>query len=80
VAEAPKDDDALTRLVTQRINAVAWLNPAFVSIVAQDGVVEINGMVPSSEQRRALRILVEETPGVARVADNVRVGTVPMSA
>jgi osmotically-inducible protein OsmY len=37
----------------------------------QDGVVELWGAVDSSEQRQALRVLVEGVNGVRRVEDHV---------
>jgi len=37
----------------------------------KDGVVELYGAVDSSEQSRALRILVEGVDGVRKVEDNV---------
>ncbi|MDX2155275.1 MAG: CBS domain-containing protein [Hyphomicrobiaceae bacterium] len=73
-------DAELSKAIDKRMREVAWLNASYVNVAVTGGVAEINGLLPSADQRRALRILVEETPGVTRVVDNLRVGPMPMSA
>jgi CBS domain-containing protein len=68
---ARPDNGALQKAIWQQIKAQPWLRPAYVNLAVKDGVVELYGAVDSSEQRRALRVLVEGVSGVRKVEDNV---------
>lgn len=74
------DDQALSKSIAERMRRETWLNAGLVNVQVKDGAVELFGVVPSADQRRALRILVEETPGVTKVEDLLRVGPVSMTA
>jgi CBS-domain-containing membrane protein len=68
---ARPDNGALQKAIWQQIKAQPWLRSAYVNLAVKDGVVELYGAVDSSEQRRALRVLVEGVSGVRKVEDNV---------
>jgi CBS domain-containing protein len=68
---ARPDNGALQKAIWQEIKAQPWLRSAYVNLAVKDGVVELYGAVDSSEQRRALRVLVEGVSGVRKVEDNV---------
>ncbi len=68
------DDITVSREVTRRISDVKWLHDAYVSVLVVDGTAELSGMVPTAEQKKALLVLVEETPGVKDIEDRLRVG------
>ena len=57
--------------VRERMRREAWLDTSLVNVRAADGVVELAGLAASADQRRALRLLVEDTPGVTRVDDKL---------
>ena len=65
------DNGALQKAVWDQIKAQPWLKAAYINLGVKDGVVELWGAVDSSEQRRALRVLVEGVSGVQKVEDNV---------
>jgi CBS domain-containing protein len=65
------DGGALQKAIWDQIKAQPWLKTAFVNLSVKDGVVDLWGAVESHDQRRALKVLVEGVPGVAKVEDNV---------
>jgi osmotically-inducible protein OsmY len=65
------DNGALQKAIWEQIKAQPWLKSAYINLAVKDGVVELYGAVDSSEQSRALRILVEGVDGVRKVEDNV---------
>jgi len=68
---ARPDNGALQKAIWQEIKAQPWLRSAYINLAVKGGVVELYGAVDSSEQRRALRVLVEGVSGVRKVEDNV---------
>jgi CBS domain-containing protein len=70
---AKVDNAALHNALRDRFKSQSWLNDAYMNVTVNDGVVELWGLVVSADQHRALRALVEETPGVRRVEDRLRV-------
>jgi CBS domain-containing protein len=69
------DNAALHKTLKDRLHKHAWVNESFINLVVEDGVVEMWGYVESADQKRALRVLIEETEGVAKVVDKVSIGT-----
>ena len=69
--EAPSDSSGVLRAIQQRMKRESWLDSALVNVEFKNGVAELSGMAASGDQRRALRLLVEDTPGVTRVEDNL---------
>ncbi|WP_072389442.1 CBS domain-containing protein [Hyphomicrobium sp. CS1BSMeth3] len=68
----------LQKAVWAAIKSQPWLNSAILSTSVLDGAVEIYGAVNSDAERQALRVLIENVPGVRRVEN--RVGILPRSA
>ena len=67
------DNGALQKAIWDQVKAQRWLQSAYVNLSVKDGVVELWGAVDSSEQRRALKILVEGVAGVRKVEDHLGV-------
>jgi CBS domain-containing protein len=65
---------ALHKTLHDRIRSQSWINDNCISLIVNDGVVELGGFVERADQRIALRVLVEETDGVNRVDDKMNVG------
>lgn len=76
IAKADKkvDNASLHKALQERMQKQPWINKTYVNLTANDGVVELWGFVDSAEQHRALRLLVEETDGVKKVEDKLKVG------
>ena len=70
---APPSDAELRDTITDRLAAQAWSHPSLINPIVTDGVVEFWGMVLSPTERNAVRVLVEETPGVRGVNDHLAV-------
>ena len=52
-----------------------WADASEGRVVVSDGVVHLWGTVGSEDERRALRIAAENTPGVRAIEDHTEVGT-----
>jgi CBS domain-containing protein len=66
-------DAALREAILKRIWEQPWAHPSLVNVIVQGGVVNLWGSVTSESERDALRILVQETPGVASVNDHLAI-------
>jgi len=67
------DDATLQRHIVEQIKKQHWLQSGYINITVKDGTVEAWGSVPSVDQRNALKVLIEECAGVARIEDHLRV-------
>ena len=74
-AETPEsaDDAPLRAAIIARLGAMPWIQPSIVNVAVHGGAAELTGLADSDAQRRAVRIVVETTPGVRTVQDNMRV-------
>src|SRR5262245_58872802 len=71
-------DDAITTSVKSQFLADADLRRLDSSITTTNGVVTLAGTVPSNDVRREAIDTARRTPGVAKVADQLRViGSAP---
>ncbi len=78
--ELPLQDDTdtmLKREIDRRIAEQPWGRRPF-SICVSDGNVDITGIVYNDNERDAIRVAAENTPGVGAVANNLRVIARPM--
>ncbi len=65
-ADAAIRDKLLTHLKTQ-----PWAHTAPLNVTVSDGVVDLWGMASSETDRRAIRVVAENTPGVCAVNDHL---------
>jgi CBS domain-containing protein len=71
-ANLPDDDrdrPIRSRLLAE-LRKQKWANPNESDIIVSDGVVYFWGVVGSEEERRALRVAAENTPGVRGIEDH----------
>ncbi|MFQ5848045.1 MAG: CBS domain-containing protein [Candidatus Methylomirabilales bacterium] len=66
-------DAEIDRQVSEELRRVEWLEWPSVQVTVADGLVRLVGFVTHTEVRRALRVLVENIPGVRGVEDQLRV-------
>lgn len=68
----PSPDD---RTIREQIMALVarqeWINYGSLNVVVTDGVVELWGWVDNEDERKALKIAVEDVPGVKSVEDHL---------
>jgi CBS domain-containing protein len=70
-AEAPVDDHTLHNEILAQLRSQSWLDPSTISVVVNDGVVELWGIVESETEKNAVRVAVEVTPGVREVSNKL---------
>lgn len=63
----------LASAVRERMRKESWLDASLMTVSAKDGVVELIGLAASEEQRRAVKVLAEATPGVKRVEERLQI-------
>lgn len=64
-------DSVLRRKLLQQLGAQRWAPTALLDIGVKEGTVELRGFILNEGQRDALRVLVENTPGVRGVVDKL---------
>lgn len=65
------DDATLRERVMEQIRSVPGGMPWLLSVLVQDGIIDLWGPIQSEEQRKAIRVAAEATPGVRGVHDNL---------
>lgn len=68
------DDAALTAKVKAKLLSDDVLNGMNIDVDTQNGVVFLNGVVDSQDQKRKAIELAQNTEGVREVEDNLKVG------
>ena len=69
--QARADESAIRDSVMQKLANERWARPALLSVTVQDGTVDLWGIVESAAEKKAVHVLVEVTPGVRAVNDNL---------
>jgi CBS domain-containing protein len=64
-----RDQSIRSRLLAE-LRKQKWANPVESDIIVSDGIVCFWGVVGSEEERRALRVAAENTPGVRGIEDH----------
>jgi CBS domain-containing protein len=65
------DDRTIRERLLAELGAQPWAHMGMKNIVVRDGVVHLWGVVESEDERRALRVAAENTPGVKAVEDRL---------
>jgi hyperosmotically inducible periplasmic protein len=71
---ARADDEALTALVQSRLGDDASLKGASIDVTAKDGVLLLDGAVPTAAVKLRALSVARGTDGVVQVVDRIRVG------
>ena len=66
------ENGALHKKIFDEIRKQQWINATYMAFTVDKGVVELRGFVESEDQHQALRVLVENVPGVKKVVDQLR--------
>lgn len=72
--QAAQDRHALREAVLAKIRQQPWVNGGMINVIVTDNAVELWGSAETEDQRRAIRILVEEMVQGSSVEDHLRVG------
>ena len=69
----PVADTELREKIASWLKSEPWVRPFLVNVTVTDGAVDLWGLVDSSAEKKALRVAIENMPGVKAVNDNVLV-------
>lgn len=67
----PVADSELRDAIVARMRAEPWISTSLVNVTVASGVADLWGIVDTSAEKKALRVLVETTPGVTAVNDHI---------
>ncbi len=71
-------DADISAALRERIRANTQMGKSLINLAVTKGRVDLSGFVPSDDERDAVRVMAETTPGVRAVTDTVRVLPRPM--
>jgi CBS domain-containing protein len=67
----PGDDRAVRNRLLDALEKETWTPLATLNVTVSDGVVDLWGTISDEQERRAITVIAENTPGVKRVADHL---------
>jgi CBS domain-containing protein len=71
-AKATNIPDAVVReKILAEIAAQPWTPMASIDIAVTDGIAELRGVITDERERMALRVVVENVPGVTKIVDRL---------
>lgn len=73
-------DADISAALRERIRTNTRMGETLINFAVTKGRVELSGLAPSEEERDAVRVMAETTPGVRAVSDMVRVLPRPIMA
>jgi CBS domain-containing protein len=65
------DDASIRAKLTSKLANEQWTKPSLLNLIVRDGTVDLWGIAYSQTEKKAVRVLVESTPGVRAVNDNL---------
>jgi CBS-domain-containing membrane protein len=72
--EVTEADEVLRKVIVSNLRKLPWTAALeMVDVIVDRGVVNLWGVVRKEEEKNAIRVTAEETPGVQAVNDHLRV-------
>lgn len=71
VQATPGDDRAIRNRLLDALEKEAWAPVSTLNVTVVDGVVDLWGTISDEQERRAIMVIAENTPGVKRVNDHL---------
>jgi CBS domain-containing protein len=68
---AARGDDEILEGILGELAKAAWMPRDGLSITVKNGVVDLNGVILDETERKALRVVAENAPGVRAVEDHL---------
>jgi CBS domain-containing protein len=75
--EAKVEDSKLRERIISELRSKLDIGFSQVNIIVHNGVVELWGQVDSTNEKDAIRVAAESTPGVRTVVDHIAVSKIP---
>jgi CBS domain-containing protein len=73
-----QSDAAIRAQIYAELNRQRWIPKDFINVVVHNGAVEVWGAILDERERQAVRVAIENVPGVKHIADHL-VWVEPMS-
>jgi CBS domain-containing protein len=73
-----QSDAAIRAQIYAELNRQRWIPKDFINVVVRNGAVEVWGAILDERERQAVRVAVENVPGVKHISDHL-VWVEPMS-
>jgi len=70
-------DNDIQDEVMKRLRAEPWVTGPPLSVIVRNGMVEISGLASSTDEQKALGVLIRGVPGVTAVSDHTRIVRTP---
>jgi CBS domain-containing protein len=70
-AATATSDSMIRQDVMARLGREPWTRASRLNVIVHEGTAELWGVVRSDAERKAVRVAVEQTPGVRAVTDNL---------
>ena len=70
-SDASVDDLTLHSNILKQLRSKPWVDSSTISVVVNNGAVELWGIVDSETEKNAIRVAVEVTPGVRQVSNKL---------
>ena len=74
--ESRPEDSVLRERVVSEIRSKLWASASQINVIVHDGVVELWGAVDTQDEKDALRVAAELTPGVRTVEDHIGINRI----
>jgi CBS domain-containing protein len=71
MVDASVDDLTLHSNIIDQLRSKPWIDPSTINVIVNNGSVELWGIVDSETEKDAIRVAVEVTPGVRKVANKL---------
>ncbi len=71
IAAVSTDDQSVRERILAELEQYEWFKHSGASVIVTDGVANLWGIIYSEEERNALRVAAERTPGVRATEDHL---------
>lgn len=71
MVEATPSDTAIRERILASLKAEPWAHTSLLNVTVSNGVVDLWGVADSKNERKAMKVAAEATPGVRSVNDNM---------
>lgn len=69
--DVPLSDTTIRETILSHLKKQPWAHTALLNVTVNAGVVDLWGMAESADERKAIKVAAESTPGVCAVNDNL---------
>lgn len=71
--DIPLSDSAIRKTILSHLKKQPWAHTSMLNVTVNAGVVDLWGLAESADERKAIKVAVETTPGVCAVNDNLTI-------